>query len=342
MATKKILITGANGEVGHGLIAALSKSGTAEIVAFDLRPLSEEMAGRCVESLAADLTDEGFVASLFEQHEFDEVYHLAALLSTGTERKPELANKVNLGGTAFLLDRVAEHSIKRGVRVKFLFPSSIAVYGVPEGTNKPVPEEDHLEPITLYGVHKLSGEKIGAYYDSRYGLMDGGDVIRLDFRSLRYPGILSAHTMPTGGTSDYAAEMLHAAAKGSAYTCFVAPEARIPFMTMPDAIRAMIELANAPKQNLTKTAYNVRAFAPSAEEICVACKREIGEFTIDYYPHPLRSKIVDSWPDDTCDKAAQNDWGWSPEHRFEEALSDYLIPGIQSGTQSRIQGGSRV
>lgn len=319
------------------MIDMLSASENAIITAFDLRPLSPELAAKCARSFQADLLDEEMISSLIQETVFDEVYHLAALLSSGTERKPALANRVNLGGTTHLLDCVAESAKANQKRIKFLFPSSIAVYGVPpslSGTSKPVPEEDHLDPITLYGVHKLACEKIGAYYDERYGLMDGGDINRLDFRSLRYPGILSAHTMPTGGTSDYAAEMLHAASKGSAYTCFVGPEARIPFMTMPDAIRAMIELAGAPKENLTKTAYNVRAFAPSAKEIYEMCAKNLGQFEVDYYPHPLRSKIVDSWPDDTLDTAAQKDWGWKPEHDFESALRDYLIPGLQSQTHA--------
>lgn len=339
MEPRQILITGANGEVGHGLIEMLAASQTAQITAFDLRPISDQLAAKCHKAFQADLLDEELITSLIQETAFDEVYHLAALLSSGTERKPALANRVNLGGTTHLMDCVAESAKAHQKRIKFLFPSSIAVYGVPptsnkSGTSKPVLEEDHLEPITLYGVHKLACEKIGAYYDSRYGLMDGGEITRLDFRSLRYPGILSAHTMPTGGTSDYAAEMLHAAAKGNAYTCFVGPEARIPFMTMPDAIRAMIELAGAPKENLTKTAYNVRAFAPSAQEIYEACAKELGEFAIDYYPHPLRAKIVDSWPDDTLDTAAQKDWGWKPEHDFQSALRDYLIPGLRSQTHA--------
>jgi nucleoside-diphosphate-sugar epimerase len=216
-----------------------------------------------------------------------------------------------------------------------MFPSTIAIYGAPTLDAKRaagrVTEEQCLEPITMYGVNKRAVEEMGRYYARHYRLLAADRMdCAVDFRSIRFPGIISADTVPTGGTSDYGPEMLHAAAQGKPYACFVRPDARIPFMTMPDAVRSLIELSEAPREKLSRLVYNVSAFAPSAAEIADKVREFFPTAEISFAPTIERQKIVDSWPEDCDDSAAQNDWGWKPEHGFHEAFANYLVPKIKA------------
>jgi threonine 3-dehydrogenase len=335
--TGAILVTGAGGEMGHSLLEAFARRyhGRREIVAMDLREMPSDRAAHASACYAGDVSDPAFVESIAAKHDISEVWHLAALLSTRGERSPELALKVNVMGSAGMLKLAADSAARRGGPVKFLFPSTIAIYGIPTIEAKRaagrVAEDRCLEPITMYGVNKRAVEEMGRYYARHYRLLEASrPECTVDFRSIRFPGIISADTVPTGGTSDYGPEMLHAAAQGKAYACFVRPDARIPFMTMPDAVRSLMELADAPRAKLSRLVYNVGAFAPSAEEIAAKVREFFPGAEIGYAPTPERQKIVDSWPEDVDDSAARRDWGWKPEHDFDRAFAEYLVPKIKA------------
>ncbi|MEY4827716.1 MAG: hypothetical protein RLZZ288_1267, partial [Planctomycetota bacterium] len=269
--SRAVLVTGAGGEMGHSLISALAARKDTSVVAMDIRELDPHVREHCENAFVGDVCDANLLERLLAMYEVDEVFHLAALLSTRGEFAPETAHQVNVVGTLNLLKLSAEQARSHGRRVKFIFPSSIAAYGIPDLDTKrkagAVREDQFLEPHTMYGVNKLAGEHLGRYYESHYRkLAKDRTPNPIDFRSIRFPGIISADTLPSGGTSDYGPEMIHAAAQGNPYACFVRRDARIPFMTMPDAVEAILKLAAAPKENLTRCVYNVAGFAPSAAD----------------------------------------------------------------------------
>jgi nucleoside-diphosphate-sugar epimerase len=271
---------------------------------------------------------------LQSEYEIHTIYHLAALLSTRAEFTPEAAHKVNVEGTLHLLKIAVEQSRWRGKAVQFLFPSSIAVYGLPSLAVKKktgrVKEHEWNAPITMYGCNKLYCEHLGRYY-SRYYRQLAADTDKggIDFRSIRFPGLISAVTVPSGGTSDYAPEMLHAAAQGKAYACFVREDVRIPFMAMPDAIDALLRIQAAPADRLTQTVYNITSFNPAAGEIRDLVCREFPRAEIRFIPDDKRQAIVDSWPENTDDSAARRDWGFAPSFDQQRAFGEYLVPGIR-------------
>lgn len=334
MRKKAILITGANGEVGHGLITRLAEMGETNIVALDVNPLDASLQKYVSAVIAGDILDENLLQRLMSAYEINTIYHLAALLSTRAEFTPEAAHRVNVEGTLNLLHLAIEQSRWLGDQVKFIFPSSIAVYGLPDLATKaaapPVKEDEFTQPTTMYGCNKLYCEHLGRYYSAYYRrLAANPETHYVDFRGLRFPGLISAVTLPSGGTSDYAPEMIHSAAQGKPYQCFVSPETRIPFMVMPDAIRALLMLANAPLESLSRCVYNVTAFNPSAAEIAEIVARSFVGAQITYEPQSKRQRIVDSWPAQVDDSAARRDWGWTPEYDFEDAFQKYLIPAIR-------------
>jgi threonine 3-dehydrogenase len=330
---RTVLITGANGEMGHALIDRLAQEGSTNIVAIDLHPLDDSLASKVGTSIAGDVSD----ARLWEElgkHDIDEIYHLAALLSTSAERAPERAHHVNVNGTMGLLTMARSIGSRIGRPVTFLFPSTIAVYGLASVDAKnragAVKEDDYCQPITMYGINKLYCEQLGSYMSRRYGqLLDAQEDV-LDFRALRFPGLISAHTVPTGGTSDYAPEMIHAAAQGKPYACFVRPDAQIPFMAMPDGVQALLQLAAAPRASLTRTVYNIGAFAPTAQQIAERVAANWPASSVTYAPHPKRQAIVDSWCADVDDSAARADWHWAPKYDEAAAFNEYLIPTISA------------
>lgn len=332
-----ILITGAGGEVGHGLIGALHARGTTNVVAMDVRELLPEQRDLCMETFVGDICDRAVLERLLAMFEITEIYHLAALLSTRAEFTPETAHEVNVNGTLNLLRLAAEQARSHGQRVKFIFPSSIAVYGLENVAAKKragaVKEDEHLAPHTMYGCNKLYCEALGRYYASYYRqLAQDRTEDLLDFRCLRYPGLISAETLPAGGTSDYAPEMLHAVASGKPYTCFVREDTRIPFMTMPDAIDAVLKLAAAPHEKLTRCVYNVASFSPTASQLrdLVVDYFPGGAGDITFVPDIARQAIVDSWPEDVDDSAARDDWGFAPVHDLESAFEEYLVPSVRA------------
>jgi nucleoside-diphosphate-sugar epimerase len=340
MRTKAILITGANGEVGHGLIRYLAERGNMPpIIVLDIRGLDDAIRPYVWETKVGDILDTALLDTLINEYEIDTIYHLAALLSTHSEFNPEQAHRVNVQGTVNLLRMAAEQSRLRGEDVKFMFPSSIAIYGLPDLETKAaagaVNEDLYNTPTTMYGCNKLYCEHLGRYYAFHYRQLAVSDEPHhVDFRAVRFPGLISALTMPTGGTSDYAPEMLHAAAAGKPYACFVRPDSRIPFMTMPDAIKALLSLAQAPAEQLKRRVYNVTSFSPTAAELRDITASAFSSAQIRFEPHQKRQAIVDSWPADVDDAAARADWGWQPDYDLRAAFDDYLIPTIAERYQA--------
>ncbi len=328
-----VLITGANGEVGHGLITYLGERGDVRIVTMDIDPLDEGLKPYCYEVITGDILDEMLLGRLVLAYEIGTIYHLASILSTKAEFNPEAAHRVNVEGTLNLLRLAVEQSQWQGRSVKFMYPSTIAIYGLPDLATKNragrVNEDQYCVPGTMYGCNKLYCEHLGHYYANFYRrLARGKHMSRIDFRCVRYPGLISAFTVPTGGTSDYGPEMLHAAAQGKPYACFVRPDSRLPFMAMPDAIKAIVELEAAPKESLTRDVYNVTSFSLTAEDILGMVKKAFPSAEVTFEPDLDRQGIVDSWPADIDDSAARQDWGWRPDYDQARAFDEYLIPNI--------------
>jgi nucleoside-diphosphate-sugar epimerase len=328
-----VLITGAGGEIGHGLIERLAADSSRAIVTLDVNPLDASLGRLVQREVTGSILDHGVLERLLAEFEVQLVFHLAALLSTRSEFTPKTAHQVNVEGTLNLLDFAQQEAESHGRRVIFLYPSSVAAYGLPNLEMKKragrVREDEWLQPTTMYGCNKLYCEQLGRYYARHYKQLSAEPMSgRVDFRCVRFPGLISAVTMPSGGTSDYASEMMHAAAKGEPYDCFVRPDTRIPFMAMPDAVDALVALAAAPHETLTRTAYNVRAFNPSAEEIRDVVVGAFPRAGISWRADPRRQAILDSWPEDVDDAAARRDWGFAPKYDFARAFSEYLIPTI--------------
>lgn len=336
MRTEAVLITGASGEVGQALIKALAQDANKRLLTLDIRPLPADLRA-LVDPVEGDLLDERLLARLVSEYEIDVIYHLAALLSTRSEFTPDMAHRVNVEGTLNLLKVAAEQTEWRGRAVQFLFPSSIAIYGMPDRESKElyqrVREWEWNQPRTMYGCNKVYGEMLGSYFCKHYRQLATEQPVHIDFRAVRFPGLISAYTLPSGGTSDYGPEMIHAAAKGEPYNCFVREDARIPFMTMPDAVNALLTLAAAPREKLTRLIYNVTSFSLSAGEIRERVIRAFPHAEIRFEPDAKRQLIIDSWPADLDDSAARRDWGWRPQHDVDTAFETYLIPNIRERYQ---------
>jgi threonine 3-dehydrogenase len=332
MSEKVALITGACGEIGQALVQELAGRATHRIVTMDLAPLPENIRSLSAEHVQGDLLNQ---VKYFYDANLDTIYHLAAFLSSKAESMPEEAHRVNVDGTLQLLQLAAYKSEKHARAVKFFFPSSIAVYGFSNPAEKKVAgrvsEDKWTHPHTMYGCNKISCESLGVYY-SRFlsqRHLDAHPPAMLDFRALRFPGLVSAFTVPSGGTSDYGPEMLHAAARDEPYTCFVRADARIPFMAMPDAIRSIGMLMDAPREKLTQPVYNVGSFSLSAAEFCERTLKEFPGAQIGFAPNPRRQGIIDSWPEDVDDSAARRDWGWEADYGVDHFFDEYLLPNIK-------------
>lgn len=337
MRKKAILITGASGEIGQALVKSLHEEGQYPILTLDIQPLPEVLRPMVI-PLQGDILDRSLLSRLVSEYELVSLYHLAALLSTRSEFTPEAAHRVNVEGTLCLLQLAAEQSEWRGEPVKFIFPSSIAAYGLPDLETKTsyarVREWEWNYPRTMYGCNKLYCEQLGVYFSKYYRQLAADRPVMLDFRCLRFPGLISAFTVPSGGTSDYGPEMLHAAAKGVPYACFVREDVRIPFMAMPDAIRALLMLTRAAQEELSRQVFNVTSFSLSAEEFRQRVLRYFPAAQISYHPDLKRQSIVDSWPADLDDSAACRQWGWNPEYDVDRSFDEYLVPNIRKMYQS--------
>lgn len=329
-----VLITGAGGEIGHGLIDRLAGRGDRAIVTIDISRLDDTIAKKVDREVTGSILDRSLLERLMAEYEIDLVFHLAALLSTRSEFTPMAAHQVNVEGTMSLLEFAQQEAESHGRPVVFIYPSSIAAYGLPDLATKQrvgrVSEEHYLHPTTMYGCNKLYCELLGTYYARHYKqLAAEAHSGRVDFRAVRFPGLISALTLPSGGTSDYAPEMIHAAAKGAPYGCFVRPDTQIPFMAMPDGVEALLTLAAAPRERLQRTAYNVGAFNPTAQEIRDVVVETFPGAQITWAVDRKRQGIIDSWPADVDDSAARDDWGFAPRYDLRRAFSEYLIPTIR-------------
>jgi nucleoside-diphosphate-sugar epimerase len=327
-----VLVTGAGGEIGHALIESLAATDAA-VVTLDLNPLGPAVAPRVAREFVGSITDASLLERILAEFEVECVFHLAALLSARAEVTPMAAHRVNVEGTLLLLEFAQREGESHGRPVVFVYPSSIATYGLPSLEEKAaagkVREDQYLHPITMYGCNKLYAEELGRYYARHYKQLSADVVPRVDFRSVRFPGLISAATLPSGGTSDYAPEMIHAGAKQQPYGCFVGPETRLPFMAMPDAAASLLALAATPRTRLTRTVYNVGAFSRSAAEIREVVTAAFPGAEITYKIDAKRQAIVDTWPADVDDSAARADWGFEPAYDFDRAFHDYLIPTIR-------------
>jgi nucleoside-diphosphate-sugar epimerase len=328
------LITGASGEIGHGLIERLTAEGDTAIITIDLKPLETVFSEKVAREYQGSILETHLLERILSEFEVKTIYHLAAILSTRAEFTPVTGHQVNVEGTLKLLDFAQAQGESHGRAVTFLYPSSIAAYGLPSLETKAaagaVREHEWNHPTTMYGCNKLYCEHLGRYYARHYKQLAAETLSgKVDFRAIRFPGLISAVTVPSGGTSDFAPEMVHAAARGDAYRCFVRPDTRIPFMVMPDAVDALVRLARAQRSKLGKSVYNITAFNPSAEEIRSLVMTGFPDAELSFEPDLKRQAIVDSWPADVDDSAARNDWGLEPRFDLERGFADYLIPRIR-------------
>jgi threonine 3-dehydrogenase len=326
-----VLVTGASGEIGQALVQELVKRGNYRVVTADLAPLPNTIQASVAEHVQGDLL---YKIKTFYDYDFDVIFHLAASLSSKAEVATEEAHRINVEGTMQLLMLAAYRSEKYQKPVKFLFPSSIAAYGLSFEEKKRagrVGEDQYNAPRTMYGCNKLYCEKLGMYYSRYCGQhhLDPVPPVMLDFRALRFPGLISAMTLPSGGTSDYGPEMLHAAAQGRPYECFVREDTRISFMAMPDAIKSLLMLTDTPRESLSHVVYNVGAFSMTAGEFRDRAVAAFPGAEITFEPNPRRQGIVDSWPEDVDDSRARHDWGWTPEYEIQSFFDDYFLPQIR-------------
>jgi len=332
MTEKLVLVTGACGEIGQALVQGLAQKGGYRIVTADLAPLPNNITSISAEHVQGDLV---YQIKTFYDYDFDLIFHLAASLSSKAEVSSEDAHRINVEGTMQLLMLAAYRSEKYQKSVKFLFPSSIAVYGLDGFEEKKamgaVKEDVCNTPHTMYGCNKLYCEKLGVYYSKFYGQkhLDENPPHMLDFRAIRFPGLISAFTLPSGGTSDYGPEMLHAAAQGKPYSCFVREDTKISFMAMPDAIKSLLMLTDVPREKLNQYVYNIAAFALSAGEFRDRAAEAFPGAQITFAPNPRRQGIVDSWPEDVDDGLARAEWSWKPDYNADAFFDNYFLPEIR-------------
>lgn len=306
---ERILVIGASGQIGTDLVVALrSKYGSDMVFAADIKDATREvMDGGPF--LRLNAMDKEGIRKVVEQNHITQIYLLAALLSATGEQNPQLAWDLNMSSLSHVLDLSRE-----GLFKKLFFPSSIAAFG-PNTPKVNTPQFTIMEPSTVYGITKLAGERWVDYYINRYGV---------DIRSIRYPGLISWKAAPGGGTTDYAVQIFHDALKTGHHTCFLQPDATLPMMYMPDAIKATINLMEADKSKLTvHSSYNISGVSFSPAEIYEAIKKHIPGFTISYEPD-FRQQIAESWPQSIDDSVARADWGWKPDFTLDVMVEDML------------------
>jgi nucleoside-diphosphate-sugar epimerase len=308
-AKEKVLVIGASGQIGVELTLALRKMyGNNNVVATDLREENELLKGTGP-YVSLDVMNKEMLHVLVLRQNITQIYLLAAILSATGEKNPNLAWNLNMQGLLNVLDIAREEKLH-----KVYWPSSIAVFG-PTSPKKNCPQQTIIEPTTVYGISKYAGEFWCNYYHHRYGV---------DVRSLRYPGLISYKSAPGGGTTDYAVEIYHEALTDKHYDCFLKEETYLPMMYMPDAIRATIELMEAPASAISvRTSYNISGMSFAPREIAAEIKKHVPDFTIAYQPD-YRQAIADSWPQSIDDSTARNDWGWKPEYDLSRMTADML------------------
>lgn len=317
---RRVLVTGAAGQVGTEMVAALrERYGADNVVASDVREPAGESDRGSFRPL--DVTDAAAVRGAVRDHAADTIYHLAAILSARGESSPQAAWRVNLGG----LYNVLEAAREAGCAV--FTPSSIAAFG-PSTPPDPTPQDTIQRPNTMYGVTKVAGELLSDYYFERFGV---------DTRGVRYPGLISYVTEPGGGTTDFAVDIYYQAVERGSYTCFLGPDTRLDMMYMPDAIRGSIELMEAdPGRLIHRNAFNIAAMQVTPETLAQAIQEHIPDFTIDYDVDPVRQAIADSWPRRIDDTAARQEWGWRHEYDLAAMTADMV-----AHLTARLEGADR-
>ncbi len=306
---KRILVTGAGGQIGSWLLPALrERYGDSNVLATDIRHLGSEITESGPFQLL-DATDSKAVGQAVMRHDADTVYHLAAILSAVGERDPRLAWHVNMASLESVLDVARE----QGCAV--FTPSSIGVFG--PGTPKDrTPQDTLMRPSTIYGVTKVAGELLCDYYHQRFGV---------DTRGVRYPGLISYGAPPGGGTTDWAVDIFHQAVAHGHYTCFLAPESQLDMMYMPDAVSAAMEIMEADSTNFVhRNAFNVTAMQLTPETLAAEIRKHLPDFTMEYDVDPVRQSIAESWPDRVDDSAAREQWGWNPAFDVAATTRDML------------------
>ncbi|TVZ25954.1 nucleoside-diphosphate-sugar epimerase [Gillisia sp. Hel_I_86] len=313
MNSKRILIIGASGQIGSELSLKLRVLyGNENVVASDIKKGGKElMASGPFEIM--DATDEEGIANLVEKYEITDVYLMAAMLSATGEKMPMKAWDLNMDSLFIVLNLAKEKKIN-----KVFWPSSIAVFG-PSTPKQNTPQTTIMEPTTVYGMSKQTGERWCEYYFRKFGV---------DVRSIRYPGIISYKTLPGGGTTDYAIEIFHEAIKSGNYTSFLSEDTALPMMFMDDAIKATIDIMEAPKEKVKiRSSYNLSAISFTPKELAEAIKAELPEFEITYNPD-FRQEIADSWPSSINDTSAREDWGW--KHTYDlQKLTQAMLEGLK-------------
>ena len=305
MQEQHIIITGANGQLGTELTSALrARYGTDSVIATDIRqPTTTDTDFRLL-----DVMDREALRSLVADTRATAIYHLAAFLSASGEQRPQQAWDLNMQGLLNVLE------VARETGCQVFWPSSIAVFGA-HAPKTHCPQDTVTQPATVYGISKVAGENWCQYYHSIHGV---------DIRSIRYPGLISHTALPGGGTTDYAVDIFHHAARAEPYTCFLNAETTLPMMYMPDAVAGTIQLMETPNDAIkVRTSYNFAAFSFNPQQLAAAIQRHLPEFTWQSQPD-FRQRIADSWPQQIDDHCARNDWRWESQYRFEDMVSEML------------------
>lgn len=322
----RFLVTGASGQIGSELVPMLrERFGIDNVIASDVRTNRELLeSGPFV---YCDVQDKDNLARIILENGVSFVVHLATLLSAIGEKKPKLALKVNSSGIQHLLELASAH------KLQIYAPSTIAVFGKTTPRNN-APDITVKQPNTMYGITKVHQELLGDYYREKFAV---------DFRSLRYPGVISAKALPGGGTTDYAVEIFHSALKHGRYSCFLSKDTALPMIYMPDCLRATLDLMMAPKENLKQATYNVTAMSFTPEQLAASIKKFVPQFEMHYMPD-YREDIARTWPISIDDSAAQRDWDWQPQFDIDGMTEDMLnqLEAILRKQQSSRPGGSAV
>ncbi len=321
---QRILITGANGQIGSELLPELRRRyGEEQVVAAFHKRLPDRELLDSGPHCFVDVRDADKVRQIVREFRIDSIFHLAALLSAVAEKHPQLAWDVNINGLLNVLETA------RSQCCAVFFPSSIGAFG-PQTPAVDTPQDTIQRPTTIYGVSKVSGELLCDYYQHRYGV---------DTRGVRFPGLISYHTPPGGGTTDYAVEIFHAALTEGRYQCFLRPDTRLDMMYMPDALQAMLCLMEADASRLRhRNAFNITAMSFTPEQIAAEIQKHLPDFSITYKVDPLRQAIADSWPQHMDDSCARQEWGWRPDFDLPKMVQDMLEKLAQRLQQEQHDG----
>ncbi len=306
---KKILVIGAAGQIGSELVPALRKKyGNDNVIATGRRTPLPDIIRDSGPTIYLDALNKESLAKTIYENDINVIFHMASILSATGEKNPQAAWNVNINGLMNVLEVGRSYGIER-----IIWPSSIAAFG-PSTPRDNTPNETILQPSTMYGITKVTGELLAEYYYKKYGL---------DIRSMRLPGIISSETLPGGGTTDYAVEIFYEAIQNKKYTCFLKEDTVLPMMYMPDCIKCMIDLLEADDSKLKRRVYNVTGMSFSPKELASEIKKHISEFVIDYQPD-FRQEIANSWPRTIDDSLAREEWGWNPEYDLELMTKDMI------------------